>query len=378
MNSVPSDPATRPSRGDLFFVAAFLALICSSMILQILGVRDLPGSENRLPNPLPEVKTPTDLFNFTAGLDGFLGDRFLPRNGFIHLFYLARIYLFQEKVLPPVIIGQDGWLYYTGRNNIDDYQDVQPFTKEELVELQKTLDFLDKRLRAQGIRLLVVIAPNKETIHPEYLPANITKIGKESRSDQLIEHMKAHGKTAILDLREALLEAKRQGQVFYRTDTHWNGMGSYAAYTAIMEYMHTIDPNLEPWPLDRFTLTQQTFSGDLANFLTMRGRWIEPTVGLEPKYERHAELVRTDPTQSLRSWHNPHVTTPSVLVISDSFGLSVSPLLAEHFSRFTERFTGLPGNRVAHRNLVDRFIQEEHADIVILLLVERNLYLLLP
>jgi hypothetical protein len=376
--NIPPPISTFPARRrDLIFLAAFFLVICSSAVLQILGVRDRPSSENRLPSSLPRAASLHELFLLPSGMDEFLNDRFIPRNQLIHLYYLVRLYAFGETVFPNVLIGQDGWLYYTGRNNIDDYQNVQPFTKEELASIKRSLDYLDRWLGSQGIQLVVAIAPNKESIHPEHLPQSVVKIGKESRSDQVLRYMKAHQGIPILDLRPPLLEARQAGQVYYRTDSHWNGLGSHAAYTAILEHLRRTHPELEPLPLERFALREETYSGDLANFLTLRGTWVEPTVELEPRFTPRAMLVTDDLRKSVRTWQNTDPNLPSVLMISDSFGNSISPLLAEHFGRFTQRFTGLPGNRVANRNLVERFIQEEHADIVILLLVERNLYLLL-
>ena len=37
----------------------------------------------------------------------------------------------------------------------------------------------------------------------------------------------------MLDLRPALREAKAKEQVYYKTDTHWNWRGAFAAYRVI-------------------------------------------------------------------------------------------------------------------------------------------------
>ena len=42
----------------------------------------------------------------------------------------------------------------------------------------------------------------------------------------------------IVRLKESLLEKKKEEQVFFKTDTHWNEIGAYTAYKTIIENMN--------------------------------------------------------------------------------------------------------------------------------------------
>src|SRR4030095_7802133 len=111
--------------------------------------------------------------------------------------------------------------------DIQDYQKAEAFTEEELASFQTDLDALSASYAARGITLLVVVVPNKNTIYPERVPSQIPVIGTESRLEQLTSYLQTHGQTQILDLRHPLIAAKAEHEIYYATDTHWNGYGSY-------------------------------------------------------------------------------------------------------------------------------------------------------
>src|SRR6187431_3052477 len=45
-----------------------------------------------------------------------------------------------DRVFPKVIVGDDGWLIFTGEGDIQDYQKAEAFTEEELAIFQADLD----------------------------------------------------------------------------------------------------------------------------------------------------------------------------------------------------------------------------------------------
>src|SRR6185503_7645053 len=111
-------------------------------------------------------------------------ESFYGRSRLIHLTSNLR-YRLGDRVFPKVIVGQNGWLIYTGEGDIQDYQKVEQFTKKELAQFRKNLDALSAAYAKKGITLLVVVVPNKNTIYPERVPAQVRVIGIESRLEQL-------------------------------------------------------------------------------------------------------------------------------------------------------------------------------------------------
>jgi hypothetical protein len=183
----------------------------------------------------------------------------------------ARLFLFKDQIFEKTLVRPADWLIFSDDNSLNDYQNAHPFTESQLAEIQQSLDGFDTRLKARGIRFLVVVAPSKNTIYPEYVPAQLPLIGRESRLDQLVANQRLHGTTQILDLRPVLREARREHPVFYTTDTHWNQYGIYAGYRAVLEALHADFPALQPQSLDDFRYIELGIgSGDLGIIGTQR------------------------------------------------------------------------------------------------------------
>ncbi len=85
--------------------------------------------------------------------------------------------LFKEaSSRPDVMIGRDGWLFFTGKQMIENYRGVKTFTPGELQNWQTLLEKRRDWLARRGIKYLCVIPPDKHSIYPEYLPAWMTKV----------------------------------------------------------------------------------------------------------------------------------------------------------------------------------------------------------
>jgi hypothetical protein len=100
---------------------------------------------------------------------------------------------------------------------------------------KKNQEFKKNWLKNQNIQYLFVVVPDKQSIHPEYLPDYLNKVRNRTRFDQLLEYMNENSDVNILDLRVPLLEAKKTDIIYWDRDSHWNYKGAYIAYRSIME-----------------------------------------------------------------------------------------------------------------------------------------------
>jgi alginate O-acetyltransferase complex protein AlgJ len=254
------------------------------------------------------------------------------------------------RQINDVVIGKDGWLYLDNAGSISDYMGLSPYSDSELADLLKTIsarrDFLSKK----GIPLLLVIVPNKETIYPEYLPDTIRKVRNLTRQDQLIEYVKSHSGIEILDLRDALRQAKTDRPTYYATDSHWNGYGAFVAYQEIMKKVNMYFPDITAYPLSDFQITSSHTTGkDLTDMLLMRDEFRDQSI----------EMIYKGQQPNSGSG----IKLPSVLFYYDSFFLALGPFLAPHFSTIT-------GEYVANK-YDPSIIEQKKPDIVIYIMVER-------
>ncbi len=280
-----------------------------------------------------------------------------------------------DRVFNKTLVGKDGWLYYYGDWSMREYQRTDRFGQRDLATFQTNLDRVNASLTSQGRTFLLVIPPNKTSIYPQYMPAEIPVIGSIARTDQFLAYMRSYSSTPILDLRPALLAASPTQQTFYRTDTHWNDLGSYYAYRAIMNALMRNYPGLQPHPLADYSLqvlpATQTDLPRLMGYLPLS----EDDPVLEPRFG----FTATTETTTLADGYQMRVTTnqrsdlPRLLVFGDSFYGGLEKFLTPDFGLVAE----LPYYDAAGPSLA-YWVQKEEPDIVILECVERDLGDLFP
>jgi hypothetical protein len=308
--------------------------------------------------------------NFKIGINiGTFENTFLGHENLIEAFNTMRMML-GDRIYPNVVVGEEGWLFYTADRSIDDFQNTNAYSESELAEDQKKFDGLFVQLQKKGIKLVVLIAPDKNTIYPQYLPSQIKKIGKKSRLDQFVNYMQKYGKTPVIDFRTELIEKSKTDQTFYKTDTHWNPLGGYIAYAKIMSVLNQYYPELAPHPLSDYEVVH-------GGRITFGIPWImgmpnmkEDFWALQPKFTTGADfrkIILSDGNSVRFAW-NQIQNLPSILIYHDSFLDAVIPYLEPHFRQTTSIFrTGVPG--IWSINWVDQV----HPDIVIMEYVERYL-----
>jgi hypothetical protein len=284
-----------------------------------------------------------------------------------------------------VVAGPDGWLFLARENprlnTVDDFRGTRLFTPAELAAW--TAEFTARRdwLAARGIPYLVVMAPNKQTVYPEKLPARYNQVGP-TRTDQLVAALAGAG-IAVADLRPVLLEAKKAGQVYYRTDSHWTPAGTSAAYAGIMEALGRAVPALAgATPFENDPASLPGVPGDLAAMLGLGdGGFAEEKFGSAPKGGLRA--VRTEAPdlsgpgdlQPAEAYEIPGSTLPRAVIFRDSFAQDLIPLLSGHFSRAVFQWP-FPSTYKAVRRFDRELVERERPDVVVDEIVER--YFIVP
>lgn len=305
----------------------------------------------------------------TLALDpNAIEESFYPRARLIALVSNLRIAI-GDRVFPKVLVGEDGWLVYTAEGDIEDYQKVELFTQEELAYFQKNLDALSERYAQRGITLLVVIAPNKNTIYPERVPDAVPVVGAVSKLDQTVNYLRANGNTQLIDLRPALLAAKAEREIYYATDTHWNDYGAYVAYSAIMSELKKTHPHLSARPASDFQpVLREPDTLDLSSVMgaTML---LEPKIQFAPLFDLSSAYKTVNlGGRRLMFSYNRNDELPDLVMYYDSFFFSVIPMLGEHFHNglYVQNFTG---SGLWNLSWVD----EQEPDVVIIEFAERYL-----
>lgn len=249
----------------LIFV--FIIWICIPIFGSVFGwdISDTIGEKRRLARcpvlGIDPIKTIPDKF------ESFYQDHFGFRNGLIRSHNWIRYKLFKGASYGKVFFGKGNWLFLAKSGTIADYLGQEPLTPDELDIWKNKLEQRQRWLSGKGIRYLFVIAPNKLTIYPEMLPDHVGKFKGQTRMDQLVTYLNQNSTIDLLDLRDALHEAKKTALVYHVTDTHWTDRGGFVAYLEIFKLLAQWFPDIQYLKINNFSTAIQKQQGDLAVML---------------------------------------------------------------------------------------------------------------
>jgi alginate O-acetyltransferase complex protein AlgJ len=375
--SAKTGPGATPRWHDVVLIVCFLIAITLPLAGLVLHL-DMAFvlDENRELAPLPELKWDRAvLAGFPAQFEAYWNDNFGFRQRFIHWFNTVKVAVLGDSPNPKVILGRNGWLF-SGDVDLEYYRALTPLTPAQLDKWQRTFESRRDRLAARGIPYLVVFAPSKCTMYPEYMPRAYNRVHARSRLDQLSAHLQAHSTLTTIDLRAPLLAEKARAQIYYRTDSHWNSRGAYVGYSRIMHVLCAWFPQLQPIPRSEFReLRISEIGRDLSLLLGMRKYYADNYVDLIMTRPKRAVDVQNPagagtpggkfPTRGPDIiFEHPDQKLPCAVMFRDSFASWLIPLLSEHFRRivFSWQYS-------FDLEIVDR----EHPDVVIQEMAERVL-----
>lgn len=259
----------------IIIIFSFLTVLCLPFLqMEFHFFHEFEDPEKRELAAAPEF-TWNRLPELPAGFELFWSDNFGMRPDLIRWNNIMRVELLDVSPVPSVVLGKDHWMFYCSEalddgNTFEDYRGLSPLSSRELEKLRIRLEANRAEFARHGMRYLVVVVPNKNTVYGEFLPDSIRKSGT-TRLDQFMEYMKSHSNVRILDLRKALLDAKNDCPVYWKTDSHWNSFGAYVGYREIVRCLSLDFPGLSAGNIaGAVDVSSSPPGGDLAQMLFMQ------------------------------------------------------------------------------------------------------------
>ena len=338
---------------DTVLVAVFML----ALILPLLCVNFSPGTvseaEQRTLNAFPALYKEDGSGNeqFWSQFQDWFNDNV----GFREKLYTAnkrmQYDLFNSSASERVVVGRDGWLYFTGKHNVDMAAGYFPdLTQKMLEEICAEQQAVADRLAGQGIEYVLLLAPSKTSIYPEHMRGDFQI--RTTPVDSLADYLEEHSDLKVVRMKQALLEEKeRTGeQLYYKTDTHWNMRGSYAAYREAVRRMK--EWGILDGEAVEVEYGETTVIGDLTRIAAGNDeRYLEPASLRKIKntktsqvtegetYDKFAAYAKRNvPTGIYRYFRNENQGHPRILMAHDSFGDSILDLLAENSAELAAVF----------------------------------------
>jgi hypothetical protein len=177
----------------------------------------------------------------------------------------------------------------------------------------------------------------------------------------------------LLDLRPALRSGKKSQVLYWATDSHWNDFGRNLAYREIVARLAVRFPSLQALAADAFEIRPcPQPPHDLEDLLLLPWRAEAPTFHLVPRAPLPSTRIKTTMSPGagrVEIYRARAAALPLALIIHDSFGEALKPLLGCHFSRsrwILDRSHSLPAAWIEFRKpslvideIAERYLEED-------------------
>ena len=254
--------------------------------------------------------------------DGWINQRIGLRGWLVRTANQLNYVLFRE--LPrrsgtQVLLGRDGMLYE--KVYVDAYNQSGHRLGKELRNISASTKRLQDRLAADGIAFLLVIAPSKAEIYPEFLPPEADVAGRPTRRsnyENFVKYLRADG-VNLVDAHELFLQWKTAPgapRLFANGGTHWNEYGAARVVAEIARRLRAATgkdlPTVEivGAATNRTIVGEDNDLGELVNLWSGRplaGPQVHPVVDVRP---------------------GAHL--PDVLFVGDSFVFTLTNFMDRH------------------------------------------------
>jgi hypothetical protein len=346
------------------FVVLFIGL-CSVPLLGLLfGYKNVNVEKRALAEPpvLFDEKGFND--SFPEDAEDFLSDHYAFKPQLVTADAMLRGSLFGESVSEKVIVGGDGWLYFS--STLQDYLATDTLSENQIDRIVRTLEIQEEALGQRGVDFIFVVAPNKASVYPGHMPALFTPTGNENNYDKLYDRLGSSELTA-LDLRSVLransFKVSPEESLYLKLDSHWNNKGALLAYQTITREITDRIRELDLTDyLDLAVERREIVNGDLSLMLypAANRKDIQYFYDLPENYSS---------ARPIRSMEDILIETScesgrgELLMFRDSFANALIPFFSDAFAHATYS-RAIP---------YDYRLLNDETDVVVFEIVERNI-----
>ena len=328
----------------LYLTLALLMCLIPSLGMLVFG--ESAAAANEILAERPQWNTPEGGLNrhVLNDVTDYLADRFALRQEMVTLWARLNSALLGSSTEDQVVLGRDGWLYYAP--TLADYTGSS-LEDAELESIARHLAAIRQEAESRGAQFLFTVAPNKNSLHPEAMPAAYPNRHEAGNMARLLPYLEAYG-IPYVDLFDPAIP-------YYRTDSHWTAQGAAMAADRLL----AAAGRESAYTQGGFRAGETQHLGDLYEMLYPAGKGAEPEVLYTGTLRfEHLNAARGGNALSIRTEGSGD---GSLYCWRDSFGIALYPYLADAF------------HSAAFSRSTDYTLPEGDYDLVILEIVERNL-----
>ena len=303
------------------FVAVAMAL-CLTPLVGMIFAPTTQTTENKKLAPLPELVQDGEInTGYLGQLGDYYADHFAFRPQLVSADAALRGRIFGVSTVDTVTVGRDGWLFYT--DTLGDYSGTAQMSDRQLFNIANNLAITQRYVKSRGADFIFTIAPNKNTLYPEYMPrvmqaADIGTHNAVRLAPELEE--------ACVSYSDLFALFGSTDEVYYLArDSHWNNDGARLAAEYLLDAAGRGEVSFTDVPRSE----NEDYIGDLNSMLY--------PLNAIPETNAEYALSGFEITNGAEAADAPIIVTSasdaagSLLMQRDSFGNTLYPFMAEAY-----------------------------------------------
>lgn len=365
-------------RINILFAIVFSLMISLHFINLIFNIEPkIKLTENR--SVASEPKFEGSFSQFVHEYDAYFKDHFGFRNFLVYSSNLFLIKIFNQSSTDKVIIGKNKWLFFAGEDNAFHFKE-RKISDEELGLYSENLKNWELKFKSRNIPFVFFVAPDKQSIYPEFLKAPQSSWESERNYDFIAENFSAEMGDHFINVKQELIKYKQTGKkLYYKADSHWNDTSAFFVYQLVMKNLHSYSSlrTISILTQDQMIVENQIYTGDMIRiFWGIANLYDENEIFLRGpnkdsiKLESHSGDYHGVPIQKeFYTTINPTLKEQgkTLIAVRDSQFIPMIRLFAESFYRV------ILINVWEDKANIEKLIETENPDAVIFESVERGL-----
>ncbi|MFT3842588.1 MAG: hypothetical protein QM723_36700 [Myxococcaceae bacterium] len=308
---------TRTLQG--FFVVLFGLIVLAPAVQWKFGLLHYePVDEHRRKAERPKGELISKLFttDYAKQYEKYFNDNYGLRDLFIKSKNQIDYSVFRRS--DEVLIGPDGWLDYRhlGRDELVENDRLED---RDIEAIQHNIDAFSAWVEAHGAKLVLLPIQTKFATYPEYMPRDWPARPPGTGYARLLASLTAHH-TPFVDTTPLLVAAKREHQVYFKTDFHWSEPGAFIVARKLLDQIAQDAGSSRRWQHPLRYKRGPPFVGGLTRSLAVFAPPEEQSFELEPAGLASGELVAAEAPYTLHFKATaPEEWLPPTLVIGNSY-----------------------------------------------------------
>lgn len=259
--------------------------------------------------------------SFLSDMGEYFQDHFAFRQELVTANALVYGKLFGASTTDQVIIGTDGWMYYTG--TLEDYLSRSVMSDRKVFNAIHNLKLMRDYVEERGSQFILTIAPNKNSVYGQNMPYYYVK-GSADNNYQKLKEALIRAEIPFVDL-FPVFEEEEEVRYLAR-DSHWTNRGAVLVYNRIMQEISMAHETYETVPYE----VRKEHLGDLTEMLYPLASELEENEYYQKEWSFSYANEVADNMDVWIETTNPEGEN-TLLMYRDSFGESLLPFFAEAF-----------------------------------------------